>query len=224
MDFRKHVIVAAMLVGSVWTGAVSALTVNVGIDGVGDYNWVWQEGRRINSTSVAGVWDFAWDVDSDADPFIQINSLSFTNTSSATQTFMVTLSGPVSPSFNPANVIDAQMGYDWIGDGDTSITNISWQGTLNGSTVSTIFGSNVNVSGIPLNGTVGPNTDPAVPFLYNAGGPITSMGMIFSFDLSAGDTIDFNARLEITPVPVPSALLLFASGLFGFTALLRRRT
>lgn len=223
MELRKYLIVVALLFGASWSGMANALSVNVGIDGVGDYNWVWPEGHRVNSVVVPGVWDFAWDVDSDADPFIQINSLSFTNTSSATQSFVVSLSGPVSPSFNPANVIDAQMGYDWIGDGNTSITNISWQGTINGTTVSTIFGSNVNVIGIPLNGTVGPNTDPAVPFVYNAGGPITSMGMIFSFDLSAGDTIDFNARMEITPVPLPSALFLFATGLFGLVGIIRRR-
>lgn len=223
MGMRRYLLSFTLLAGAVWAGAVNALSVNVNIDGTGDYNWIWPEGPRVNSTSVPGVWDFAWDVNSDADPFIQINSLSFTNTSSATQSFLVTLSGPVSPSFNPATVIDAQMGYDWIGDGNTSITNIAWQGTLNGATVSTIFGSDVNVSGIPLNGSVGPNTDPAVPFVYNAGGPITSMGMIFSFDLSAGDTIDFNARLEIVPVPVPPALWLLLSGLVGLVGRARRR-
>lgn len=206
-----------------WTGPASALSVNVDIDGDTHHNWVWPDGPVSSTHSDPGVWDFSWNVDSDADPFIQINSLSFTNTSSASQSFIVTLSGPVSPSFNPANVIDAQMGYDWATDTSGSITGISWQGTINGSTVSTIFGSNISTSGIPLTGTVGPITDPSIPFAYNAGGPITSMGMIFSFNLGAGETIDFNARLEITPVPVPPALALLASGLVGLIGVARRR-
>lgn len=223
MDIRKALAVGIVGACSLWAAAAGAVSVNVNIDGDGHHSWVWPEGPRTGTHSDPGVWNFGWNIDSDADPFIQINSLSFTNTSTATQHFVVTLSGPVSPSFNPANVIDAEMGYTWTSDGNTSITGISWQGTLNGSTVSTIFGSSVNYSGIPLSGTVATTSDPAVPFVHNAGGPITAMGMIFDFYLSSGDTLNFNARLEITPVPVPPSLVLLATGLVGMIGIARRR-
>lgn len=225
MDFRKGLAVSVALSCGLWAGAASALSMNVAIGDDAHHNWTLDTGTVTGGHSDPGLWDFGWDLTSDADPFIQINSLSFTNTSTSSQHFVITLNGLVSPSFNPANVVDARMGYDWASDGNITLSNISWSGTINGVVVSSIFGSDLNIDsgGMPLTGTVATVTDPAVTFVYDAGAPITSMGMIFAFDLSAGDSIDFNARLEITPVPVPGALLLLASGLLGLGAAACRR-
>lgn len=224
-DFRKGSALTVMLACGLWAGTASALSMNVTIGDDPHHEWTLDTGQVTGTHSDPNLWNFGWDLDSNTDPFIQINSLSFTNTSSSAQHFVITLNGPVSPSFNPAYVVDAQMGYDWGSDGDIALSGISWSGTINGVAVSTIFGSNVIIDSgsTPLTGSVGPVTDPAVTFVYDAGGPITSMGMAFAFDLSAGDSIDFNARLEITPVPVPGALLLLASGLLGLGAAARRR-
>lgn len=225
MEVRKPTALGALLVAGLWMGTAGAVSVTVTIDEGHLHEWTWNDGAVSGSHGDAGVWDFAWSIDSASNPFIQVNSLSFTNTSSATQSYLITLNGPVATSYSQALVTDASMGYSWESDGNIEISNVQWQGTINGVTVSSIFGSGINIDSgtTPLNGTVSTMADPSVPFLHDAGGTITSLGMIFSFDLSTGDTIDFNALLDITPVPVPAAAWLFGSGLFGLVGLARRR-
>ena len=83
-----------------------------------------------------------------------------------------------------------------------------------------LFASSLSCGGTGCSLALSPISDG--PLLHPAG-VSTDIGILLSFDLSAGDTVTFNTRFEVTPVPVPAAIWLFGSGLLGLVGVARRR-
>lgn len=167
-------------------------------------------------------WDFRWNFSAKADPYIDGN-LMFTNTTSGTQTFDVTLAMPVSPGFSPGYE-SGKLSWTWTDNNDTTATlsSFAWYGQIDGADAFSLatFGGTCGGSSIGCSGTGGPLS--GGPTLVPTG-VSTSIGMRFHFDLSAGDSASFTSRFEVTPVPLPAPLVLFASGLLGLTGLAARR-
>ena len=59
--------------------------------------------------------------------------------------------------------------------------------------------------------------------LSHPAGVSSDIGILLDFALSAGDTVTFNTRFDVTPVPVPAAVWLFGSGLLGLVGVARRK-
>lgn len=177
----------------------------------------------MGSDTSSPMWDFDWNIQADADPFIDA-SLSFTNTTSSTKTFNVSFNLPVSPAFAPAYKSGdlTVTGADTNNDGSITLSNVDWAGLIDGSSALTLFAGGGSLTCSPgCSYSVGPLSDG--PLLHSAG-VSSSIGILMSFDLSAGDTADVDTRFEVTPVPLPGAALLFGSGLLGLFGLrLRRR-
>ncbi|MGD8630785.1 MAG: VPLPA-CTERM sorting domain-containing protein [Gammaproteobacteria bacterium] len=181
------------------------------------------DGSSLNfmGSQTSAIWDYEWDIDADADPFIGA-MLTFTNLTSSTKTFNVTLNAPVSPAFSPA-LKSGSFSYsfdDTDGSGSAGVTGISWDGLIDGSSAMSLTSGDSTCSGTGCSLAFGPISDG--PLLHPAG-VTTDIGILLSFDLTAGDTVTFNTLFEVNPVPVPAAVWLFGSGLLGLVGVARRR-
>jgi hypothetical protein len=189
------------------------------------------------------LWDMDWNLQFNSDPLIT-GTVSVTNLTTATQNFTVNLFLPVSPAIagptdyrgrvsatvfdksgtNGKGVVGLATLDDWTGDG-------IYSGLIDGSSVLPLFAFS------PLQ--CGPS-DPACSATsadYSAGWPgftnggpgvNSSIGTTLKFSLSAGDRVTFDTLFEVvpagtTPVPVPAAIWLLTSALFGMLGIARRR-
>lgn len=173
-------------------------------------------GSQVNS-----IWDYDWNIDADADPFVGA-MLTFTNLSTITQTFNVTLNLPISPSFSPG-LKSGSFSYDFSdtdNSGSASVTNITWDGLIDSFSAMTLTSGDSSCFGTGCSFAAGPISDG--PLLHPAG-VSTDIGVLLSFQLTAGDTATFNTLFEVNPVPVPAAVWLFGSGLLGLVGMARRK-
>lgn len=190
--------------------------------GTGTY----QGSDQLSST----VWDFNWDLTANADPFISGN-LTFTNTTTADQTFNVVLLLPTASTSGTVNETGS-LGINFSdanGDGSAALAMNQWHGLINPPAtildMPLLIGSSFNCTGpgciFNLSPTTAKQTHSEVD---HNGNPITSIGTHLNFTLSAGDRVTLNTNFDVAPVPVPAALWLFLSGLagFGVTGRMRR--
>ncbi len=179
-------------------------------------------------------WDFGWDVTANADPFIA-GDLTFTNTTLSNQTFNVVLSLPILQEAGLVNETGelALTLSDSGGNGSADLTLNQWHGLINPLApppdldMALLIGSSFNCSG--GSGCATALFPPATASQQHGpadhgGNPVDSIGIHLNFDLSAGDTATFNTRYELTAVPVPAAVWLFASGLAGLVGVARGQT
>lgn len=148
--------------------------------------------------------------------------LTFTNLTGITQTFNITLNAPVSPSFSPA-LKSGSFSYsfsDTDDSGGAGVNNISWNGQIDGIPAMSLTSGDSSCSGIGCSLAFGPISDGP---LLHAAGVSTDIGILLSFDLTAGDTVTFNTLFEVNPVPVPAAVWLFGSGLLGLAGIAGRK-
>ncbi len=177
------------------------------------------------STNLAGehvsaIWDYSWMIVANPDPFIDA-VLTFTNLTSTTQTFNVSLNLPVAPPFSPG-FKTGDLAFDFNdanADGSASVTNVDWTGLIDGSAAMSILSGGASCGGVGCSFALGPIVNG--PLLHPAGVSST-LGILLSFELSAGDTATFDTRFEVLPVPLPAAAWLFGSAL-GLLGWLRRR-
>lgn len=168
------------------------------------------------------LWDYSWNITADPDPFIA-GSFSVTNTSAMMQTFDITFSLPISPSFTDGFMTGSLSGsfFDADNSGSATLNLNAWDGLIDGSTQMTLFLFSGACSGSAgCNSTIAPVSQG--PTLY-IGDVNSTIGIHMNFDLSAGDTATFDTLFEVNPIPVPAAVWLFGTGLLGLVGVARRK-
>jgi hypothetical protein len=149
-----------------------------------------------------------------------------TNTSSVTQTFVLTVTLPIAPSFGPPSLIQGSIGGSLTDTssataqgtvGDASLSAVSggsvYTGMIDGTGVRTLLDDPFSVSVVVNNGsaTVGPD-DFGIPVRESiAVATTTNIGIELRFDLSAGDSASFTSVFDV--VPEPASALLVGCGL-----------
>jgi len=165
-------------------------------------------------------WNMSWAMSVDPDPIIS-GSFSIINTTALTQTFDLTFGLPVGAAFAPG-VKSGSVGFNFAdtnSSGGATVNLSTWEGLIDGSNAMSLFTSSINCFGAGCTGSIA--TVSAGP-LSQPGGVNSSIGIHLVFDLTAGDTANFNTSFEVSPVPVPAAVWLFGSGLLGLVGVARR--
>ncbi len=171
------------------------------------------EQAAISGASTMNGWTYDWTITASTNPFIE-SSFSVTNQTASTQTFDLFFSLPVSTTFAPG-FKSGELNFtftDANGDGSASVVLNSWDGLIDGVSALQLFTASIPCSGTGCSGGIAPVS--TGPVLHSAGVNST-LGLLLSFDLSAGDTVTMDTRFEVSPVPVPGAAWLFGSGLIA---------
>lgn len=142
--------------------------------------------------------------------------------------FAVAVAAPLSPPITTAAVGSLTISGSFVdagGDGGSATPFLSPK-----IAQATIEGVGVADAGPAVNfATPGDTYGPFSAF-YNYDCTLLPDGQCDSFDLQiaftgsgGGDSISFTARHEITPVPIPSTMLLFGTGLIGLARFRRKK-
>lgn len=173
------------------------------------------------------LWDATWDWTGNADPFVT-NNFTVTNTTSTTQTFIITSTIGVVP-IGPASLTSGSFGGSITDNNDDTATisttsNAIYTALIDGASYQTLhnspFSTTTSVGGTSPFGFVDfglpPNSQP---------GPAinSSIGIRMEFTLTPGDSASVTSRFEVEAVPVPAAVWLFGSGLLGLIGVARRK-
>lgn len=171
--------------------------------------------------SPAPVWDYSWNLTADPDPFIA-GSFTVTNTSATIQTFDITFSLPISPSFTDGFMTGSLSGsyLDADNSGGATLNLNSWDGQVDGATKMNLFAFAGPCFGAGCSVTIGEVSQGPTAFTGTANNTI---GIHMNFALSAGDSASFDTLFEVTPVPLPATLWLFGSGLLAIFGLRRKK-
>jgi hypothetical protein len=166
------------------------------------------------------VWAFEWDITVNPDPLISA-MFAITNNTASTQHFDILFTLPVGSPFGPPAVKSGSLAagfQDLNNSGSATLSNIDWDGRIDGLDAMALFSGDFTCGGAGCIGSIFPASDGPLP----SSGVNTSIGIHLAFDLTAGDKATFNTFFEVVPVPVPAALWLFVSGL-GLLPMLARR-
>jgi hypothetical protein len=113
---------------------------------------------------------------------------------------------------SPDLVFSGQATYQQ--DGWTGLTNLDITGLPAGNYWAALeVGSGDSAIGLALPAPVTPGTAPALGYAFSDGSGYTANG-----------ALPIGMQVEVAPVPIPGALLLFASGLLGLGGISRRRS
>lgn len=163
----------------------------------------------------------------DPDPVL-LFSASATNNSNSALTYSFSFNTPLSPALTGAINSHAELGV--------TLTD----GLNNGASVQPLIGQGFMLKSYDLyagGGSVSKNVDVGTLFsigsgtaynFYTADSTLfcaqscTTMSSVLSFTLTGKDAVGFSGKVEQMPVPVPGALLLLSSGLFGLLGWRRR--
>ena len=179
-----------------------------------------------------GNFDAAWDVTTDADPFVD-GVFAITNNTLATQTFIINFSVPITPALTSAVGGASVIGNLTVDGGGGTLGHVAdgpdpdtdpepmFRAFVDGavlqgllvfdSSVSAAFGS--TTTGSDFFGLPGLTTP--IP-----GGVSSTIGIQLAFTLTPGDSASFTSRFEV--IPEPTTGLLVGLGLIGMGWLRRR--
>lgn len=166
-----------------------------------------------------------WSLSMDSDPFVT-NNFTITNTSGSTQTYTLGTTIGISPAI-PLGGMQGSIGFTLTDNNSNGATLATsglsiYRGTIDGNVARTLWDPTTSFM-IPFGSTAsstyfGFPTREATPESVD-----TSIGILIQFSLTAGDSVSFTSNFDVVPVPVPAAVWLFGSGLFGLFGVLRRR-
>ena len=172
----------------------------------------------------------SWNLFLDPDPTVS-NTISVTNNTAAVQTFIFSVTLPVSITFGPPSFIKGSISgsaTDNNGNGVTLATSggISlYQALIDGGVVRTLHDD-------PFSASTGLAFDTAPVSLANFGIPIaesegvatlSDIGITLRFTLTPGDSAAFTSVFNVEPIPEPGTAILLAVGLAGLARMGRPR-
>lgn len=193
-----------------WTNVQTLANVN----GVSVDNWETTRGLNVDG----------WSLSMDSDPFVT-NNFTITNNSGSTQTYSLGTTIGVAPAI-PNGLMRGSIGFsltDNNGDGATLATSGAsiYKGTIDGNVARTLWNSPNSFSTFS---TTASSIDFGFPTREAAPESIdSSIGVLITFSLTAGDSVSFTSNFDVAPVPVPAAVWLFGSGLLGLFGVSRRK-
>ncbi len=175
----------------------------------------------VGSVSNPLLWAFTWNVTVDPDPLISA-TFGITNNTGIAKHFDLLFTLPVGSPFGTPAQKSGSLGasfQDLNNSGSVTLSNISWNGQIDGSNAMPLFSGDFGCGGAGCTGNIFPVSDGPL----SSTGVNTNIGIHLSFDLTAGDKATFTTSFEVVPVPLPAAAWLFGSGLLGLGAFARRR-
>lgn len=159
-----------------------------------------------------------------------------TNTSSVDQTFVLSVTLPVAPSFGPPSLIQGSISGSLTdtssatGLGTVGLASLSavsggavYTGKIDGNGVRTLLADPFSAGVVVSNGstTIGP-ADFGIPVRESVNvATTTDIAIELRFHLSAGDSASFTSVFDVVPEPTTASLL--GLGLLVATAATRRR-
>ena len=170
-----------------------------------------------------------WSLVLNPDPSINA-TFNLTNLSAATQTFILTVTLPVSPtgpSLSATGSVGTGTLSDMNGNGATLTDDGSsiYSALIDGSPVRTLldppqsFTTSVDVTGLPIPVSIGPESFGPEILAQSAN---LSIGMRVQYTLTAGDNVALPIFFSVQPVPEPGTLVLVGSGLASLVGARRR--
>ncbi len=166
-----------------------------------------------------------WSLSMDSDPFVT-NNFTITNTSGSTQTYTLGTSIGISPAI-PSGAMQGSIGFtltDNNSNGATLATSGAsiYKGMIDGNVARTLWDPSTSFTA-PFASTSS-NTYFGFPTRETASESVDStIGVLITFSLTAGDSVAFTSNFDVVPVPVPAAVWLFGSGLLALSGVLRRK-
>lgn len=175
-------------------------------------------------TDPTGMWSMSWDVDADADPFLNA-VLGITNIAPTTQTYNMLVVLPIAPPITPSSLMGGSVGasttdsnFDGQGGLSTAPNFPLYNGLIDGAGVLPLYNHPYGVTYAFAGDTQNvPNVSAGLPGPTLPGPQaLNTIGIQHVFTLSPGDSAVFTSFFVVTPEP--TSLLLF-----GLLALVRRR-
>lgn len=240
MQRYKNGLIGIVVAGALFSGAAHAGTVTPSLSGsvvvsegsTTNVNWTFNDTYTDNGNGTftyqgvngnQSIWAFEWDITVNPDPLISA-MFAITNNTASTKHFDLLFTLPVGSPFAAPAVKSGSLAasfQDLNNSGSATLSNIDWNGRIDGSNAMPLFSGDFTCGGAGCIGSIFPASDGPL----SSSGVNTSIGIHLAFDLTAGDKASFTTSFQVEPVvvPVPAALWLFGSGLLGLVALARRR-
>jgi hypothetical protein len=179
---------------------------------------------------VASGWALGWNVTADTDPFVN-GFFSIQNNTAVTQTYSFTVTLPVAPPITPISTIGGSIGVtitDANGDGVATAASVGsgyvFNAANDGTTTLQLLPS-FSLSAPFAGGSATASASAGLP-----GATISSIAangtisITHTFTLTPGDSIGLTSFYQVSSVPEPGTLTLFAAGAAGLLAIGRRRS
>jgi hypothetical protein len=162
------------------------------------------------------------------DPFASLN-FAVTNNAAVTLLFTVSVTVPVSPQ-GPLTLHGGSFGASLLDSNNAGGATVAttagvplYRGQIDGATVLSIYPDPYSLT-IPFGVQNVPALNPGLPGPTLPSGPAAStIGIINTFTLTAGDSLAGVSFLLVVPVPEPSSIALVALGVMTWSSWRRKR-